>query len=41
MGDVIGQIVPLRKGNSADGFGGCNRWLVTKEYQCVGAQAVR
>ena len=22
--------------NMADGMGGCNRWIVTKEYQCTG-----
>lgn len=25
-----------RNCNVPDGFGGCNRWLVTKEYQCTG-----
>lgn len=22
--------------NLPDGWGGCNQWLVTKEYQCIG-----
>lgn len=25
--------------NQSGGLGGCARWIVTKEYQCVGAQS--
>ncbi len=25
--------------NAPDGMGGCNRWLVTREYQCLGNPA--
>jgi hypothetical protein len=26
----------IRRCNMGGGFGGCSRWLVTKEYQCTG-----